>query len=114
MEKAWKGQQAIGRSDSTRILESQEETIHFETEKGKIYVIEPAKKSPTTWIAADLNDKPNDRPGLPAGIDLSIGIAPLQALTEIRESGLVHPGFESYHIDVLIQEELFIVWTTHS
>ena len=65
MENPWKGEQVIVRSDATRILKSQDETIHFETEKGKIYVIEPVKKSLTTWIAADLNDKPNDRPGLP-------------------------------------------------
>lgn len=65
LESPWKGHQAIVRSDGVRILETQDKTISFKTKKGKIYLIEPANSSLTAWISTDLNDKPNNRPGLP-------------------------------------------------
>jgi len=65
LKNPWSGHQAVVRRNHDIILESHDEILRFATEKGSTYLIEPTDNSLVAWISADVDDKPNDDPGLP-------------------------------------------------
>jgi hypothetical protein len=65
IENPWQGNKAIVRKGSEILLESEKRELRFNTDKETTYIIEPADKALVPYQSVDIDDKPNNSPGLP-------------------------------------------------